>query len=146
MWSPPSSGPAPEHALISLTVLNGLRVCEAAGADIKAPGVGRGHRTLTITPARAAKVPQVGLRLRTRPIRRASTNRNVDAPGHCIGTQLNDLHPDMTAIGIIANCEYLGIRPRVGRGWETFRLRSVIDTGYHITIRIRRSALILWPS
>jgi len=35
MWSPPSSGPAPEQALISLTVLNGLRVCEAAGADIK---------------------------------------------------------------------------------------------------------------
>jgi hypothetical protein len=50
MWSPPSSGPAPEQALISLTVLNGLRVCEAAGADIKAPGVGRGPRTLTITP------------------------------------------------------------------------------------------------
>jgi hypothetical protein len=115
MWSPPSSGLAPEQALISLTVLNGLRVCEAAGADIKAPGVGRGHRTLTITPARAAKVPQVGLRLRTRPIRRASTNRNVDAPGHCIGTQLNDLHPDMTAIGMIANCEYLAIRPGVGR-------------------------------
>ena len=67
MWSPPSSGPAPEQALISLTVLNGLRVCEAASADIKAPGVRRGHRTLIITPARAAKVPQVGLRLRTRP-------------------------------------------------------------------------------
>jgi site-specific recombinase XerD len=38
-----------EHALISLLALNGLRVSEAAGADIEHLGLERGHRTLTIT-------------------------------------------------------------------------------------------------
>ncbi len=42
-------GPPTEHALISLLALNGLRVCEATGADIEAMGVERGHRTLVIT-------------------------------------------------------------------------------------------------
>ena len=42
-------GPAVGHALISLLALNGLRVCEATGADIQALGAGRGHRTLVIT-------------------------------------------------------------------------------------------------
>jgi integrase/recombinase XerD len=42
-------GPAPEHALISLLALNGLRISEATGADIEALGVERGHRTLVIT-------------------------------------------------------------------------------------------------
>jgi integrase/recombinase XerD len=37
------------HALISLLALNGLRVSEAAGADIEDLGLERGHRTLTIT-------------------------------------------------------------------------------------------------
>jgi len=37
-WSPPDSGPAAEHALISLLALNGLRVSEATGADIQALG------------------------------------------------------------------------------------------------------------
>jgi integrase/recombinase XerD len=41
-------GPAAEHALISLLALNGLRVSEAIGANIKALGLERGHRTLTI--------------------------------------------------------------------------------------------------
>jgi len=41
-------GPAPEHALISLLALNGLRVSEATGANIEALGLERGHRTLTI--------------------------------------------------------------------------------------------------
>ena len=46
-----SSGlrPPAEHALISLLVLNGLRVSEATGADIEQLGLKRGHRTLTIT-------------------------------------------------------------------------------------------------
>jgi len=35
MWSPPSSGPAPEQALISLTVLNGLRVCEQLARTLR---------------------------------------------------------------------------------------------------------------
>ena len=38
-----------EHALTSLLALNGLRVSEAAGADIEHLGLERGHRTLTIT-------------------------------------------------------------------------------------------------
>jgi integrase len=38
-----------EHALISLLVLNGLRVSEATGADIEHLGLECGHRTLTIT-------------------------------------------------------------------------------------------------
>jgi len=42
-------GPPAEHALISLLALNGLRVSEAAGADIQALGVERGHRTLVVT-------------------------------------------------------------------------------------------------
>ena len=41
--------PQPERALISLLVLNGLRVSEATGADIEHLGLERGHRTLTIT-------------------------------------------------------------------------------------------------
>jgi integrase/recombinase XerD len=43
-----------DHALISLLALNGLRVSEAAGADIEHLGLERGHRTLTIT----RKTPQ----------------------------------------------------------------------------------------
>ena len=42
-------GPPPEHALISLLALNGLRVSEATGADIEHLGLERGHRTLTVT-------------------------------------------------------------------------------------------------
>jgi site-specific recombinase XerD len=42
-------GPPTEHALISLLALNGLRVSEAAGADIEHLGLEGGHRTLTIT-------------------------------------------------------------------------------------------------
>jgi hypothetical protein len=38
-------GPPAEHALISLLALNGLRVSEATGAGIEAPGIERGHRT-----------------------------------------------------------------------------------------------------
>ena len=48
-------GPPPEHALISLLALNGLRVSEATGADIEHLGLERGHRTLTITRIRAAR-------------------------------------------------------------------------------------------
>jgi site-specific recombinase XerD len=48
-------GSPPEHALISLLALNGLRVSEATGADIEHLGLERGHRTLTIT-VRAARL------------------------------------------------------------------------------------------
>jgi integrase/recombinase XerD len=56
-------GPA-EHALISLLALNGLRVSEAAGANIEALGTERGHRTLTIT-RKGGKIVTISLAPRT---------------------------------------------------------------------------------
>ena len=57
-------GPAPEHTLISLLALNGLRVSEATGANIQALGLERGHRTLTIL-RKGGKVVTVPLAPRT---------------------------------------------------------------------------------
>ena len=57
-------GPPPEHALISLLALNGLRVSEATGADIEHLGLERGHRTLIIT-RKGGKVVTIPLAPRT---------------------------------------------------------------------------------
>jgi site-specific recombinase XerD len=57
-------GPPAEHALISLLALNGLRVPEAANADIEALGIERGHRTLVIT-RKGGKVVTIPLAPRT---------------------------------------------------------------------------------
>src|ERR1035441_1911304 len=57
-------GQPPEHALISLLALNGLRVSEATGADIEHLGLERGHRTLTIT-RKGGKVVTIPLAPRT---------------------------------------------------------------------------------
>jgi integrase/recombinase XerD len=57
-------GPAPEHALISLLALNGLRVSDATGADIEHLGLERGHRTLVIT-RKGGKVVTIPLAPRT---------------------------------------------------------------------------------
>jgi integrase len=57
-------GPPAGHALISLLALNGLRVCEAAGATIEALGAGRVHRTLVIT-RKGGKVVTIPLAPRT---------------------------------------------------------------------------------
>jgi integrase len=57
-------GPPADHALISLLVLNGLRVPEATGANIEALGVERGHRTLVIT-RKGGKVVTIPLAPRT---------------------------------------------------------------------------------
>jgi integrase/recombinase XerD len=57
-------GTAAEHALLSLLALNGLRVSEAAGADIEALGLERGHRTLTIT-RKGGKIVTIPLAPRT---------------------------------------------------------------------------------
>lgn len=57
-------GPEPEHALVSLLALNGLRVSEATGANIEALGTERGHRTLTIL-RKGGKVVTVPLAPRT---------------------------------------------------------------------------------
>jgi integrase/recombinase XerD len=53
-----------ERALISLLALNGLRVSEATGADIKHLGLERGHQTLTIT-RKGGKVVTIPLAPRT---------------------------------------------------------------------------------
>jgi hypothetical protein len=53
-----------EHAVISLLALNGLRVSEAAGANIEALGIERGHRTLVIT-RKGGKVVTIPLAPRT---------------------------------------------------------------------------------
>jgi integrase/recombinase XerD len=57
-------GRPPEHALISLLALNGLRVSEATGAGIEHLGLERGHRTLTIT-RKGGKVVTIPLAPRT---------------------------------------------------------------------------------
>jgi integrase len=57
-------GSPPEHALISLLALNGLRVWEATGADIEHLGLERGHRTLIIT-RKGGKVVTIPLAPRT---------------------------------------------------------------------------------
>ncbi len=57
-------GTAAEHALISVLVLNGLRVSEATGADIDRLGLQRGHRTLTIV-RKGGKIVTVPLAPRT---------------------------------------------------------------------------------
>ena len=57
-------GPPLEHALISLLVLNGLRVSEATGADIEHLGLERGHRTLTVT-RKGGKVVTIPIAPRT---------------------------------------------------------------------------------
>ena len=57
-------GPPAGHALISLLALNGLRVSEAANADIEALGIERGHRTLVIT-RKGGKVVTIPLAPRT---------------------------------------------------------------------------------
>ena len=53
-----------EHVPISLLALTGLRVFEATGANIEAPGVARGQRTLVIT-RKGGKVVTIPLAPRT---------------------------------------------------------------------------------
>jgi integrase/recombinase XerD len=57
-------GPAAEHALVSVLVLNGLRVSEATGADIDRLGLERGHRTLTML-RKGGKIVTIPLAPRT---------------------------------------------------------------------------------
>jgi site-specific recombinase XerD len=86
-------GPPAEHALISLLALNGLRVSEAANANIEALGIERGHRTLVIT-RKGGKVVTIPLAPRTaraidlaigersdRPIFLAADGRRLDRQG-----------------------------------------------------------------
>jgi integrase/recombinase XerD len=82
-------GPPAEHALISLLALNGLRVSEAANADIEALGIERGHRTLVIT-RKGGKVATIPLAPRTAraigarmagPIFLAADGRRLDQHG-----------------------------------------------------------------
>jgi site-specific recombinase XerD len=72
-------GPPPEHALISLLALNGLRVSEATGADIEHLGTERGHRTLTIT-RKGGKVVTIPLAPRTARAIDLATGERCDGP------------------------------------------------------------------
>jgi integrase/recombinase XerD len=68
-----------EHALISLLALNGLRVSEAAGADIGHLGLERGHRTLTIT-RKGGKVVTIPLAPRTARAMDLAVGERTDGP------------------------------------------------------------------
>ena len=72
-------GPPPEHALISLLALNGLRVSEATGADIEHLGLERGHRTLTIT-RKGGKVVTIPLAPRTARAIDLAVGERTDGP------------------------------------------------------------------
>jgi integrase/recombinase XerD len=72
-------GALPEHALISLLSLNGLRVSEATGADIEHLGLDRGHRTLTIT-RKGGKVVTIPLAPRTARAIDLATGERCDGP------------------------------------------------------------------
>jgi integrase/recombinase XerD len=72
-------GPPPEHALISLLALNGLRVSEATGADIEHLGLDRGHRTLTIT-RKGGKVVTIPLAPRTARAIDLAVGERTDGP------------------------------------------------------------------
>jgi site-specific recombinase XerD len=72
-------GPPADHALISLLALNGLRVSEAADADIEHLGLERGHRTLTIT-RKGGKVVTIPLAPRTARAIDLATGERTDGP------------------------------------------------------------------
>jgi len=74
-------GPPAEHALISLLVLNGLRVSEATGADIEHLGLERGHRTLVIT-RKGGKVVTIPLAPRTARAIDLATGERTEGLGH----------------------------------------------------------------
>ena len=72
-------GPAAEHALISLLALNGLRLSEAADADIEHLGPERGHRTLEIT-RKGGKVVTIPLAPRTARAIDLATGERTEGP------------------------------------------------------------------
>ncbi len=77
--SPPASAHRAEHALISLLVLNGLRVSEATGADIDRLGLERGHRTLTIL-RKGGKIVTIPLAPRTARAIDLAIGERLDGP------------------------------------------------------------------
>jgi integrase len=72
-------GTAQEHALISLLALNGLRISEALGADIRAMGSERGHRTLTVL-RKGGKIVTIPLAPRTARSLDLAIGERVDGP------------------------------------------------------------------
>ncbi len=72
-------GSPPEHALISLLALNGLRVSETTGADIEHLGLERGHRTLTII-RKGGEVVTIPLAPRTARTIDLATGERCDGP------------------------------------------------------------------
>jgi integrase/recombinase XerD len=71
--------PPAEHALLSLLALNGLRVSEAAGADIEHLGLERGHRTLVIT-RKGGKIVTIPLAPRTARAIDLAISERTDGP------------------------------------------------------------------
>ena len=72
-------GQPAEHGLISLLALNGLRVSEAAGANIEARGTERGHWTLVIT-RKGGKVVIIPLAPRTARAIDLAVGERVEGP------------------------------------------------------------------
>jgi integrase/recombinase XerD len=72
-------GSAPEHALISLLALNGLRISEALCADITAIGSERGHRTLTVL-RKGGKIVTIPLAPRTARSLDLAVGERLDGP------------------------------------------------------------------
>ena len=72
-------GTAPEHALISLLAINGLRISEALGADIDHLGLERGHRTLTVL-RKGGKLVTIPLAPRTARAIDLAVGERIDGP------------------------------------------------------------------
>jgi hypothetical protein len=72
-------GTAPEHALISLLAINGLRISEAPGADIDHLGLEGGHRTLTVL-RKGGKLVTIPLAPRTARAIDLAAGERVDEP------------------------------------------------------------------
>ena len=68
-----------EHALISLLILNGLRIGEALGANIEALGSERGHRTLTVL-RKGGKIVTIPLAPRTARAIDLTVGERVEGP------------------------------------------------------------------
>jgi Transposase IS116/IS110/IS902 family len=97
-------GAANEHALISLLAINGLRICEALGADIGKLGLERGHAT-RIQPGAAGRV-----RRQTR--RTAATRGSPIARCRANAARRRETDPDTAAGTARTRRTTTGLRPR----------------------------------
>jgi site-specific recombinase XerD len=132
-------GQATEHALVSLLVLNGLRVSEATGADIDRLGLERGHRTLTIL-RKGGKIVTIPLAPRTARAIDLAIGERLDGP---IFTGPDGGRLDRHAAGRIVRrvARRAGISKPVGP--HTLRhafITAALDAGYRCETSRRRPA------